>query len=106
VFSSQPQFRQDSNLLQHNNTTGSPYSFFTVYTGPSLSSNRRTDGLTREEFLERLENELKRMAKERKKKNAQALLMRPPPAPVPVQPASRAPVLLLRARGQAPRKPK
>lgn len=74
------------------------------YSDTAYTNNTGT--VTREEFLKRLESELKRVAKERKKKNAQALLMRPPPAPVPVQPASRAPVLLLRARGQAPRKPK
>lgn len=104
MFSSQPPFLPDSNLPQYSNTTTS--NLYTFHTETLSYANIRPDGLTREEFLERLENELKRMIKERKKKNAQALLMRPPPAPVPVQPASRAPVLLLRARGQAPRKPK
>lgn len=102
MFSSQPPFRQDSNLQQYSNSTSSP--FFTVYTETIEYTNTST--ITDEEFLRWLESELQRVAKERKKKNAQALLMRPPPAPVPVQPASRAPVLLLRARGQAPRKPK
>lgn len=102
MFSSQPPFLPDSNLPQYSNATSSP--FFTVYTETIEYTNTGT--ITHEEFLRWLESELKRVAKERKKKNAQALLMRPPPAPVPVQPASRAPVLLLRARGQAPRKPK